>query len=269
MPAWRGLDLQELIAHRDLFWYLVWRDIKARYAQTILGLGWAVLHPFVHMVLFTLIFGKLLEVGSEGRPYPLFSFAALVPWTYFTGAMTASTNSLIGNRRLLTKVYFPRLFFPGAPIAAKLVDFVVAFAMLLVLMGVYAAAGQQFVLSTDLLVLPLLLGITILTAFGMGLWLSALAVKYRDVRFGLSFFAQLLLYAAPVAWPASKLPDELRFWYGLYPMAGVVEGFRSALLQTQPMPWDLIVPGACSSLAIFAIGVIVFRRMERFFADVA
>jgi len=269
MSPWRGIDWAELLCHRDLFWFLVWREIKARYAQSILGVGWAVLHPLIHMVVFTVVFGRLLEIDSQGRPYALFSFVALVPWTYFVSATNASTNSLVGNTRLLTKVYMPRLFFPATPVIAKLIDFIIASCMLVLLMLAYLATGHRFALSADLLVLPLLIAIMMLTALGLGMWLSALAVKYRDVRFALGFMTQLMLFAAPVAWPASKIPETYQMWYGLYPMAGVIEGFRAAILQTRPMPWELIVPGAASSVVIFVGGLVVFRRMERYFADVA
>jgi len=262
--GWRAVDLQELIAYRDLFRFLVTRDIKVVYKQTVLGFGWAILRPVFSMIVFSIVFGRLAKVPSDGMPYPLFSYAALVPWMYFQTAMTQSTNSLIQGARLVSKVYFPRLFIPMAPVAAGLVDFVIALSIVAGLMAYYGVAP-----TLNVLFLPLLVFIMVLTAAGVGLWLSILAAQYRDVRFAIQFVGQLLMYAAPVVWPASLIPEKYRIFYGFYPMAGVIEGFRSALLATNPMPWDLIIPGALAALALFIAGLFYFRRTERVLADVA
>jgi lipopolysaccharide transport system permease protein len=203
-------------------------------------------------------------VSSDGVPYPIFSYAALLPWTYFSTAMTASTTSLITNARMLTKIYFPRLVIPMTPVLAKLVDFGIAFSIMGVLMAWYGIAP-----TWNILFLPLLILLMILTASGIGMWLSALAIQYRDIRHATQFIAQLLMYAAPVVWPASLVPEQYRLLYGLYPMAGVIEGFRSALIGANPMPWDLIVMGALSAVLIVLSGALYFRRLERIFADVA
>jgi lipopolysaccharide transport system permease protein len=265
--GWQLLNLGELAHYRDLFRFLVWRDIKARYAQTVLGLGWAVLHPVIHMLVFTIIFGSLLQVESDGAPYALFSFAALVPWAYFSGALSASANSLVGNRSLLTKVYFPRLLLPLAPVIAKLIDLAIASAVLLILIA--ATPGTALIPNAAWLALPVALLVTMLTIAGLGMWLSALAVRYRDVRFALTYALQIMLYAAPVVWPVSRIPEQWQLVYGLYPLAGVIETVRAALLQTQPTPWPLLAIGAASASLICLTGALYFRRMERYFADIA
>ncbi|RIK46429.1 MAG: phosphate ABC transporter permease [Chloroflexi bacterium] len=262
--GWYLVDLQELRRYRDLFYFLVRRDVRVLYAQTILGFAWAVLQPFFSMIVFTVVFGGLAEMPSDGLPYAVFSFAGLVPWTYFSNALTTASQSLIGNTALLTKVYFPRLFIPMTPVVAKLVDFAIALVILLGLMAWYGIWPTWLVVW-----LPLLVLLMLLTAGGMGMWLAALGIQYRDVRFAMGFVTQLLMYAAPVVWPASLIPAEYRILYGLYPMAGVIEGFRAALLGSAPMPWDLIAAGLVSAAAIFAAGVLYFRQTERVFADVA
>lgn len=268
---WQRIDWRELVAYRDLLWFLVRRDVKARYAQTVIGLGWAVVRPVFSMIVFTVIFGGLARVPSDGVPYPIFSYAALVPWMYFSTAMTQSTSSLVTNSNMITKVYFPRLIIPLTPVLAGLVDFTIALGVLGVLMASYG-----FVPTPGATILPLLVFLMILTAFGIGMWLSALAIQYRDVQHGVQFASQLLMYAAPVVWPVSlideKFPDSvewIRLIYGIYPMAGVIEGFRATLLGTRPIPWDLIVMGALSAVIVSVTGALYFRRMERIFADVA
>lgn len=258
------VDVQELRHYRDLFAFLVWRDVRVLYAQTVLGFAWAVLQPFFSMVVFTVVFGRLAEMPSDGLPYAVFSFAGLVPWTYFSNALTAAGGSLLGNSALLTKVYFPRLIIPMTPVVAKLVDFSIALLILLLLMAWYRIWPTWQVVW-----LPLLVLLMLLTAGGMGMLLAALGIQYRDVRFAMGFLTQLLMYAAPVVWPASLIPAQYRMLYGLYPMAGVIEGFRAALLGSAPMPWDLIGPGLVSASLIFVAGMFYFRRTERVFADVA
>ena len=256
-------DVQDLWQYRDMFYFLVLRDIKVLYKQTVLGFGWAILRPVLGMVVFSVIFGRWAKIPSDGVPYPLFSFAALVPWTYFQTAMTNSATSLVSGAQLVKKVYFPRVILPMVPVVSGLLDFVIAFSILLVLMVLYGVAPNGGLFAVPALILTMAL-----FAAGTGLWLSALAVQYRDVKFGLPFVAQMLMYAAPVVWPASLIPERFRLLYGLYPMAGVIEGFRSALLGTGPFPWDLVGVGAGFTAFLFITGLLVFRRLEQHAADV-
>ena len=262
--GWQLIDLKELKEYRDLFFFLVWRDIKVLYKQTALGFAWAILRPVFSMVIFSVVFGQLAKLPSDGVPYPIFAYAALVPWTYFSTAITKSTQSLISNANMLTKVYFPRLIIPMTPVLAGLVDFVIAFAILGLLMPYYG-----IIPNINAVFLPFLVFLMILTASGIGMWLSALAIQYRDVGQAIQFFAQLLMYAAPVVWPVSLIPDQYRLIYGLYPMAGVIEGFRSSLVGTNPMPWDLILMGTIAAVILALSGAFYFKRMEKIFADVA
>lgn len=266
--GWQLIDWQELRQYKDLLFFLVLRDIKVLYKQTVLGLAWAVIRPVFSMVVFSIIFGRLASLPSDGIPYPIFSYAALVPWTYFASALTGSTNSLVSNIPMLTKVYFPRLVIPLTPILAGLLDFAISFLVLIVLMVWYGITP-----TWNALALPLLVLLMVLAAAGIGMWLSAMAIQYRDIRHGIGFLAQILMYAAPVVWPVSLVGEKFgptaRLIYGLYPMAGVIEGFRSALLGANPVPWDLIGVGSLSALLIAITGALYFRRMERVFADVA
>ena len=265
--GWKLIDFKELKEYRDLFYFLVMRDIKALYKQTVLGFGWAVIKPLFSMVVFSVVFGGLAKVPSDGIPYPVFAYSALVPWTYFSGALTGSTSSLIGRTGLITKVYFPRLIIPLTPVLAKLLDFGIGFLICFALMAWYGIVPTVYVVWA-----PLLVFLMILTASGIGMWLSALALQYRDIKFGVQFMSQLLMYAAPVVWPVSliaeKFGDKVKLLYGLYPMAGVIEGFRSALIGHNPMPWSLIGMGSISSVLLFITGALYFRRKERIFADV-
>ena len=261
--GWQLVDWQELTEYRDLFFFLVRRDVKTRYAQSVLGIGWAVIQPVFNMIVFTIIFGNLAKISSDGVPYAIFSYTALVPWTYFSSSLTAATGSLIASSSMLTKIYFPRLIIPIAPVLAKLVDFAIALVILAGLMFWFGIAPTVWALT-----LPLLVLLMMLTAAGMGMWLTALAVQYRDVNYAMGFAVQLLMYAAPVVYPASSVPEQFRLLYGLFPMAGVIEGFRSALLGTQPMPWDLLAVGSVTAMLVALSGAFYFRRMERIFADV-
>ena len=261
---WWLVDWPELWRYRDLFRFLVWRDIKIRYAQSILGIGWAIIQPLFSMVIFTIIFGRFVRVDSEGLPYAIFSYAALVPWSYFSSALTGASESLINQVELLTKVYFPRVAIPVAPVLGKLIDFAISFLILFGLMAWYRVQPTWWALFSPVLVLLMMI-----TAAGMGLWLTALAIQYRDIKYGLNFFVQLMMYASPVVYPTSVVPESLRLLYGINPMVGVIEGFRSALLGTNPMPWDLLGIGTLIALVLFISGAIYFRRMERVFADVA
>lgn len=260
---YRLVNWQELRQYRDLFYFLVWRDVKGQYAQSVLGVGWAIIQPLFNMVVFTIVFGRLAQVDSDGVPYAIFSYTALVPWTYFSSALIASGTSLVSSANVLTKVYFPRLIVPIVPVLAKLVDFAIAFVILIGMMLWFRVTP-----TTGVLLLPLLVVLMMLTASGVGMWLTALSVQYRDIKYGLNFGVQLLMYAAPVVYPASRVPEQYRLLYGLNPMAGVIEGFRSALLNTVPMPWDFIVVGTVSAVIITISGLVYFRYMERVFADV-
>ena len=262
--GWQLIDWRELREYRDLFYFLVWRDVKVLYKQTVLGFSWAIIRPVFSMLIFSVVFGELADVPSDGVPYPIFSYAALLPWTYFSTAMADSTNSLVTNARMLSKVYFPRLVIPMTPVLAKLVDFAIASVILGLMMAWYG-----IVPTANIVFLPMLIVLMILTASGIGMWLSALAVQYRDVKHATVFLVQLMMYAAPVVWPASLIPEAYRLAYGLYPMAGVIEGFRAALIGTQPMPWDFIGMGALAAAVVALSGAFYFRRMERVFADVA
>ncbi|MCB9103897.1 MAG: ABC transporter permease [Anaerolineales bacterium] len=267
-PGWQVIDWAELRQYRDLFYFLVLRDIKVLYKQTVLGFAWAIIRPVFSMIVFSVVFGRLAQIPSDGVPYPIFSYTALVPWTYFSAAMSSSTSSLVSNAQMLSKIYFPRLIIPLTPVLAKLVDFAIAFLILILMMVWFGIAP-----TLNVLALPLLVLLMVTTAAGVGMWLSALAIQYRDVNFAMQFVSQLLMYAAPVVWPASLIIDNFGYAaylaYGLYPMAGVIEGFRAALLGTVPMPWDLIGMGALSATVLLVSGAFYFRRMERFFADVA
>ncbi|MGD8458445.1 MAG: ABC transporter permease [Anaerolineales bacterium] len=262
--AGKIFDWQELWRYRDLFYFLVWRDIKTRYSQSVLGIGWAVIRPLFTMVVFTIVFGHLAQVSSDGVPYAIFSYTALVPWTYFSTALTGATGSLINSSSIITKVYFPRLAIPIAPVLAKLVDFCIALLILFGMMLWYKISPTNWVYTIPFLVLLMML-----TAAGAGMWLTALALQYRDINYAISFIVQLLMYAAPVVYPASSVPASLKLIYAINPMVGVIEGFRSALLVTNPIPWDFIGIGSISSVIILISGLVYFRRMERIFADVA
>ena len=262
--GWVAVDWKELSDYRDLFWFLTWRNVKVRYAQSALGISWAIIQPVFSMIVFTIIFGRLVKVDSDGAPYAVFSFAALVPWTYFSNALNDCTNSLVGNAEMIKKVYFPRLILPLAAVSSKLVDFVIAFALLIGMLLYFGITP-----TTKVAVLPLLVVMMVMASTGIGTWLGALAVQYRDVKHAMAFATQLLMYLAPVVYSVNVIPQQWRGAYALNPMVGVIEGFRSALLGTTPMPWDLILIGAVSSCLILVSGIFYFRRMERLFSDVA
>lgn len=261
--GWQLIDWRELWRYRDLFFFLVWRDIKTRYAQSVLGIGWAIIQPLFSMVVFTIVFGNLAKVSSDGVPYAIFSYTALVPWTYFSSSLTGSSASLVSASSMISKVYFPRLVIPMAPVLGKLIDFGIA---LLILFGMMLYF--DFRLTLWVLTLPFLVLLMILTAAGMGMWLTAMAIQYRDINYAMGFGVQLLMYAAPVVYPASSIPDKYRLLIGLFPMVGIIEGFRSALLGTNPMPWDILAVGSGVAIFAFITGALYFRRMERIFADV-
>ena len=262
--GWRSIDYRELWEYRDVLYFLVRRDIRVRYTQSVFGIGWAIIQPVFFMIVFSIVFGRLAGVRSDGVPYPIFSFAALVPWTYFSTAFTESTNSLVLNQAMIKKVYFPRLAVPLAPVISKLVDLLVAFVVLLLMMAWYRSTPTVWVLA-----LPFLVLLAAMLAWGIGTWLTSMAVQYRDVKYGITFAAQLMMYCSPVVYAATLIPDRYRLIYGLNPMAGIVEGFRSALLGTTPMPWDLLVVGTVVTVLVTLSGALYFRRTEHIFDDVA
>lgn len=261
--GWVALRLGEVVAYRELLFFLVWRDLKVRYKQTMLGVAWAVLQPLLTMLVFTLFFGRLARVPSDGVPYSLFAYTALVPWTFFATGLTMSSNSLVGSANLITKVYFPRLTIPLATVLASLVDFALAFPLLFGLMWYHGVMP-----TAQIVWLPLFIALAFITALGVGLWLSALNVEFRDVRHAVPFLTQLWMFATPIAYPSSLLPEQWRAVYALNPMVGVVEGFRWALLGTDTRPGPMVVVSAAAAIALLVGGLFFFRRMERTFADV-
>jgi lipopolysaccharide transport system permease protein len=261
--GWASLGLREVWEYRELLYFLTWRDIKVRYKQTALGAAWAVIQPFFMMVVFSLFFGRLAGVPSDNIPYPVFTFCALLPWQLFAQALSESSNSLVANERLITKVYFPRLVVPIAAVLGGLVDFAIAFVVLLGMMIYYG-----IVPGLAILYLPLFILLAVMTALGVGLWLSALNVQYRDVRYTLTFLTQFWMFMTPVAYPSSIVPEKWRALYGLNPMAGVVEGFRWALLGKTEAPGPLLAVSVVAVIFILIGGLYYFRRMEETFADI-
>jgi lipopolysaccharide transport system permease protein len=267
--GWTSLRLGDVWEYRELLYFLVWRDVKVRYKQTALGAAWAVLQPAMTMVVFTIFFGNLAGVGSDGLPYPLFSYAGLLPWTFFAQGLSQASDSLVGSANLVRKVYFPRLVIPAASVVAGLVDFAIAFLLLAALMAWYGVAP-----TAAAAFLPLFLLLAFATALGVGMWLSALNVQYRDVKYVLPFFVQIWLFVTPVIYPASRVAARLQkigipeWVYGLNPMVGVVEGFRWSLLGAGTRPGSMILASALVSTVLLVSGAFYFRRMERTFADV-
>ncbi len=261
--GWVSLQLPDVWEYRELLFFLVWRDIKVRYKQTVLGVLWAILQPLSTMVVFSLFFGKLAKMSSDGLPYPVFSLAALVPWTFFANALSQSSDSLVGSSNLIKKVYFPRLVIPISASLAGLVDFVIAFLVLLGMMAAYGIAP-----TWNVVFLPLFLALAYATSLGVGLWLSSLNVQFRDVKYTIPFLTQLWMFATPIVYPSSLLSEPWRTVYGINPMAGVVEGFRWALLGSGQAPGPMILVSAVVSLCLLGSGAFYFRRMEKTFADV-
>lgn len=260
--GWTDLKLKELWEYRELAYFLVWREVKVRYKQTAIGAAWALIQPLFTMLVFSLFFGKLAKMPSDGIPYPVFSLAGLVPWNYFATSLGQSSQSLVASSNLVTKVYFPRLIIPIASTLSGLVDFGLAFVMLLIFMatrGVWPTA--------NVLWLPFFLLLALATALGVGLWLSALNVEYRDVRFVVPFLTQFWMFATPIAYPSSLLQEPWRSVYGINPMVGVVEGFRWALLGSKTAPWGVTLASTAAAVLLLVSGAYYFRRMERTFAD--
>lgn len=261
--GWQLIDLKELKQYRDLFYFLIMRDIKVKYKQTVLGGLWAVIQPFFSMIVFTLFFGRLAKMPSDNVPYPIFSFSALVAWLYFANAINGSSNSLVGNANLISKVYFPRLIIPLTPVLAGLLDFSIAFVILIGMM-IYFSIYPTVMIVT----LPLLILLMMLIATGVGTFLAALNAKYRDIRYTVPFLVQIWMFASPIVYPASMVPEKYRLIYFLNPMTGVIEGFRSVLLGTIAFPVEMVLVSTIISLILFFIGVFYFRQTERHFADI-
>jgi lipopolysaccharide transport system permease protein len=261
--GWIPLNLHELWEYRELLYFLIWRDVKVRYKQTVLGAAWAIIQPFLTMVVFSFFFGQLAKIPSDGVPYPIFSYAALVPWTFFANGLSQAPNRLVGSASLIRKVYFPRLAIPVAAVLSGIVDFVLAFLVLLGMMLYYDAIP-----TLKALWLPLFVLLASVTSLGVGLWLSAMNVQFRDVQYVVPFLTQFWLFATPIAYPSSLLPEPWRTLYGLNPMAGVVEGFRWALLGTATAPQPMIMVSALIALVLLVGGAFYFRRIEKNFADV-
>lgn len=257
-----AIDFREIWRYRDLFRFLVWRDIKVLYAQTVLGFAWAILNPAIQILVFSVIFGKVANINTGGVPYLLFSTVAIIPWTYMSDAMTAASQSLVQGKAMLGKIYFPRVLFPMTPILAKLVDFSISLVILIPVLIYY-----QVTPTWNLLLLPVFVLTMMLVPTGIGMWLAALAIRYRDVRFAMTYIIKLLIYSAPILYTASSITPDVRFWYSLNPIVAVIEGFRVCLLGGV-IEWQFIAPGLVTSLLIFLSGALYFRRMERVFVDV-
>ena len=261
--GWVALRLKDLWEYRELIYFLTWRDLKVRYKQTIMGTAWAIIQPFMTMVVFTIFFGRLAKIPSDGIPYPIFAYAALVPWTFFANGLTQCSNSLVGDANLITKVYFPRLAIPLSAILSGIVDFGVAF---LVLIGMMLFYG--IIPTANIIWLPFLLLLALTTSLGVGLWFSTLNVEFRDVRYTIPFFIQFWMFATPIAYPSSLLSEPWRTVYGINRMVGVIEGFRWALLGANTFPGPILFVSSFVSFVLLVSGVFYFRRMEKTFADV-
>lgn len=261
--GWRALRVADIWEYRELMYFLTWRDIKVRYKQTVLGAAWAIIQPFMMMVVFSLFFGRLAGIPSDDLPYPIFTYAALVPWVFFANGLTQASASLVTSSNMIRKVYFPRLIIPISAVLSGVVDFGLAFIVLLGMMLYYGVTP-----TINTVYLPLLLLLALATSLGVGLWLSALNVQFRDVRYTVPFAVQLWLFATPIAYPSSLLSEPWRTIYGINPMTGVVEGFRWALLGTETAPGITIMVSAVTSVVLLVTGAYYFKRLERSFADV-
>ena len=260
---WVSLQLHDLWQHRELLFFLTWRDVKVRYKQTLLGAAWAILQPLLTMLIFTLLFGRLAGIKSDGVPYPLFAYAGLLIWTFFANAVTNSGNSLVGSANLITKIYFPRMIIPGAAVGAGLVDLSIAFLIQIGLMFYYHVA-----VSRAILMVPVLLLLATLLALGVGMWLSALNVKYRDIRYAIPFLVQLWMFASPVIYPESMVQGKLKFVLRLNPLTGLIENFRVALFGHAKFNWQSLGTSAAITFVVLIYSAYSFRRMERSFADI-
>ncbi len=262
--GWVSLKLRELWKYRELLYFLTWRDIKVRYKQTVIGAAWAIIQPVMTMVVFSLFFGQLAKIPSDGVPYPIFAYAALVPWTFFAAGLGSSSNSLVGSANLIKKIYFPRLVIPLSAVFSGIVDFALAFIVLIVMMLAFGITP-----TLNIFWLPFFLVLAFVTSLGVGLWLSAMNVQFRDVQYVIPFLIQFWMFATPIAYPSSLISNEfLRAIYGINPMVGVVEGFRWALLGTNTAPGPVIIVSTLGALGLLVSGAFYFRRMEKTFADV-
>lgn len=262
--GWRWVNFRELVQYKDLLWFLTLRGIKAKYAQSVLGVSWAIIQPLFSTLVFTIVFGMLAKINSNGVPYFLFSFVALVPWTFFANTLMESSNSLVANANMISKVYFPRLVLPLSSIFSKGLDFLISFILLCVFLFIY-----QITPAWEIVFLPWMLIVLLMASLGIGMILSAMAVQYRDVKHAMTFGVQLLMYAAPVVYPTTNIPSNWQTLYVLNPMVGVIEAFRSVFLHTIPFPYQWMLWGTFISIIIFVFGLLYFRKMERVFADVA
>lgn len=260
--GWAALNLRDLWLYRELILFMTWRDLKVRYKQTLLGASWAILQPFLTMVVFSIFFGNLARVPSDGVPYPIFSYTALVPWTLFSKALQDASRSLVASSHMITKVYFPRMILPLSSVLAGVVDFFIAFVVLIGMMIIYG-----IVPTSNIWTLPLFLLLALVTAVGVGFWLSALNVLYRDINYVLPFLTQFWMFLTPIAYPSSMVPQRFQALYALNPMTGVVEGFRWALLGTGQAPGVMTLVSTLVSLTLLITGMFYFKRMERLFAD--
>ena len=260
--GWQIIDFKELKEFRDLFYFLVWRDIKSIYAQTILGFLWAILNPLIQIVIFTIIFGKVAKISTDGVPYILFSSVAIIPWAYISQAISQSSQSLIQGSNILGKIYFPRLMFPITPVLSKLVDFGISMVIILGIMLYYRVSP-----TWNLLLFPVVFLLMISIPLGIGTWLSSLAIRFRDVKQVMPFIIQMLMYTAPIVYSASSIPEGYRLIYSLNPIVGVIEGYRACFLGT-PIPWIYILPGILTAAILVISGMLYFKRMERIFVDV-
>jgi lipopolysaccharide transport system permease protein len=260
--GWQFINFKELKEYRDLFYFLVWRDIKILYAQTILGFFWAILQPLTQIIIFTIVFGKVARVPTEGIPYILFSTVAIIPWTYMSQSMTQSSQSLVQGQNMLGKIYFPRLIYPMTPVLARLIDFGISL-LIIAPMAIYF-----HVLPTwNLLLFPFFVALMMSISAGTGMWLSAMAIRFRDIRFAMPFIIRMLMFTAPIVYSAASVPEKYRFIYSLNPIVGVIEGYRACLLGT-PIPWLFIWPGIITAAILLATGALYFKRMEHVFVDV-
>lgn len=260
--GWQLIDFKELKQYRDLFYFMVWREIKVLYAQTVLGFSWAILQPLIQIVIFTIVFGKVAKVSSEGVPYFLFTTLAIIPWTYMSQAMSQSSQSLVQGQHMLGKVYFPRLIFPLTPVLARLIDFGISVLILIVVLLYY-----QVTPTWNYIFLPIFILFMIAIPAGIGMWSSALAIRFRDVKFAMPFVVRMLIYTAPIVYSAAAIPETYRMLYSLNPIVGVIEGFRACLLGT-PIHWPFILPGLITSIFLLVGGAFYFKTMERVFVDV-
>ena len=261
-PGWKILDLKELLDYRDLFVFMVWREIKVLYAQTILGLSWAILQPLVQIFLFTIVFGRVAKIDTDGIPYFVFSTTAVIPWTYMQQAMTMSSQSLISGQNMLDKIYFPRFIFPLTPILARMVDFLISLLILVCVLVYY-----KIPLTLNILYLPIFLLMMMAVPTSIGLWLASMAIRFRDVKFAMPFVVRMLIYTAPIVYSASSIPEKYRLLYSLNPIVGSIEGFRNCILGT-PIAWPFIIPGIFTVTILLLSGAYYFKKMEEIIVDV-